>query len=256
MLITVDAMTIKHALAFASALYHVERVRFVVADNELSIKSVCASNVSMVHLVIPVEDCSDFTVGVDIAVFLKALGSVLKREPRTIELDVVEYTPPNDSGGDVLDEHAYRLKLISPPYSHKLKYINPHSIRKDPKIPTLELDNRVSISPKVVHTAFKRAFGEYVIIANIDGNFTISSNDEDEDSSKYKSHVGVFGDVSNTSTLVKMAELSPMIAALQQSSDLVVISHSQDYPIKIEATFGKDDKADVMFLTAPRIESE
>ena len=255
MSITVDAMTLKHALAFASALYHVEQVRFVVADNKLSIKSVDTGNVAMAHSVIPVGDCPDFTVGVDIAVFLKALGTVYKSEPRTIELDVVKHDPKKSRSDDTTtDEQPYRLKICSPPYTHTLKYVNPHIIRKDPKIPKLELDNHVSISPKVVHTALGRTFGEHVIIANLNGEFNIKSNDDDEDSSKYKSRVGVFGAISDTTTLISMESLAPIIVALKQSSDLVVISHSQDYPIMLEATFGKDDQSTVQFLIAPRIE--
>jgi len=224
----------------------VSEARFHFKEEGLHSRAVDPANVAMVIVDIPRESFDVYTideektVGVDVNRIHDILKSVKKKE--LVELKIE-------------DESTLKVKFGSVEYSVAL--IDPSAIRKEPKIPELELPAKVVLDAGEFKKAIQAAdkIADHVVFRSDEDGFYIEAHG-DIDSIKF--HMGEMELIEfNREKARSMfsVEYLKEFVKIASSGDILTIYLGNDYPVRLVFDVA-DGKLKVEYILAPRIESE
>lgn len=246
---TIDAVTLKHMIVmFEAACGDDVDMKLSQHYNALKGSVVDASNTMMATVEVTDVGGADFVAGVNTSKLLDSLGSPKKSDGLSIQL-----------GAKNSDDEQYMNRLT---VDMDMSFITPRVAegwcRKEPKVPDLSEGhcNHVTISPKVLLDVLERTYGECVHLGVSDDAFEVTCEDDDDGSSKFTTLLGISKHLTGTRSLFDKASLIRVMKVLKKCCDTVTLEFGNDYPIFVKGIFGKDYKASVSFLLAPRINSE
>jgi len=238
----INAETLRDAIEAVSSL--VDEVKFSITENGIELKAVDPANVAMVSLKL------------DSAAF-----ELFKSTPGEIGVDLVRLSDllsMADRGENVLlelDEEQHKLKIIVGSLSYTLSLIDPSAIRKEPRIPELDLPAHVTLSGSEMRRAVKASekVSDHVILGVQDDQFYMEAKG-DIDSLKLKipSNELLGLKPGEARSLFSLDYLSDMSKSIGKASQ-VTLELGVDYPLRISFQIGQ---VEVHYLLAPRIEQE
>ena len=246
---TIDALTFKHTIEmFEAACDGDVDMRLTQYISVLRGSIVDPSNTMMATVEVSDVEGAYFTAGVNTTKLLDSLGSPKKSDGMSIELGVKVSA----------DEKYLNQLTVGMDMSFITPLVAEGWCRKEPKVPDLSEChcNHVTISPKVLLDVLKRTYGEYVHFGVSEGAFEVTCEDDDDGSSKFTTRLGISKHSTGTRSLFDKASLIRVMKVLKKCCDTVTLEFGNDYPIFVKGVFGKDYKASVSFLLAPRINSE
>ena len=247
---TIDAVTFKHMIEmFEAACDGDADMRLTQYNSNMLRGSVVdPSNTMMATVEVSDVDGAYFAAGVNTTKLLDSLGSPKKSDGLSVKLGVKvsadeQYLNQLTVGMD--------MSFIAPPVAEGW-------CRKEPKVPDLSEGhcNHVTISPKVLLDVLKRTYGEYVHLGVSDDAFEVTCEGDENGSSRFTTLLGISKHRTDTRSRFDKASLIRVMKVLKKCCDTVTLEFGNDYPTFVKGIFGKDYKASVSFLLAPRINSE
>jgi proliferating cell nuclear antigen len=239
----INAETLRDAMEAVSSL--VDEVKFSITEKGLELKAVDPANVAMVSLKIGVDAFEYFnTTPLEIGVDLVRLNDVLSMADRgeNVQLE--------------LDEENHKLRIGVGSLSYTLSLIDPTAIRKEPKIPDLDLPAHVTLPGGELRRAIKAAekVSDHVILGVSDDEFYMEAKG-DIDSLRLKipstELLGLKpGEARSLFSLDYLEDMSKSLGKAQE----VTLEMGIDYPLRVNFKVGQ--AIEVNYLLAPRIEQE
>ena len=216
----------------------------LVDDNGISVRAVCAANVSLVTAVLPrdafvsmeVTGASEL-IGIEIAKILTAVKMVDGADDEiTIEKNV---------------DDPY-LHLTAPGLTFSWRTIDPSTLRGKPNTPDIELSTTVTVEgvefKRTVDKATK--IGEKVkFLTDADGNFFLNAEGTD---SKVQLSLDATVEGPIVASMFGLDYIVLMARVVQKADGPVTIKLGTDYPVIIK--FSRQG-GDYEYMLAPRIEA-
>jgi len=239
----ISAETLRDAIEAVSSL--VDEVKFAISENGVELRAVDPANVAMISLKIGAEAFEFFEatpgeIGVDLVRLSDVLSMADKGENVQLELD----------------EENHKLKIGVGSLSYTLSLIDPTAIRKEPRIPELDLPAHVTLAGGELRRAVKAAekVSDHVILGVADDTFYMEAKG-DIDSLKLKiPSTELLGlKPGEARSLFSLDYLSDMSKSIGKASE-VTLELGMDYPLRISFKIGQN--VDINYLLAPRIEQE
>jgi proliferating cell nuclear antigen len=239
----INAETLRDAIEAVSSL--VDEVKFSISEKGVELKAVDPANVAMVSLKIGSEAFEFFKttpgeIGVDLVRFTDVLSMADKGENVQLELD----------------EENRKLKIGVGSLSYTLSLIDPSAIRKEPKIPELDLPAHVTLHGSELRRAVKAAekVSDHVVLGVSDDVFFMEAKG-DIDSLRLNipstELLGLKpGEARSLFSLDYLEDMSKSIGKAQE----VTLELGMDYPLRVGFKIGQ--AIEVNYLLAPRIEQE
>lgn len=239
--IAADAM--KDAFGAVSAL--VEEVKIAVSENGLELKAVDPANVAMISLKIRSDAFEYFKadaceLGIDLVRLNDVLSMADKGENITAELD----------------EDSHKLKISVGSLSYTLSLVDPTAIRKEPRIPELDLPTHATIRPDVLRRAVKASakVGDSVVVGMDDDCLYFEAKGDIDFLRLAVPITELLGVKPGTGrSLFSLDYLDDIAKAIIRANE-VTLEIGIDYPMRIIADIGK--ATHVEYMVAPRIETE
>lgn len=237
------AETLRDALDAVSPL--TDEVKFVVSPDGMAMKAVDPANVAMVSLEIQSAafeyyQATACELGIDLGRLSDVLSMADKGENVQIELD----------------EESHKLKVGVGSLSYTVGLIDPTAIRKEPRIPDVDLPTSVTLDGRVLHKALKAAekVSDHVVLGISDDVFFMEAKG-DIDSLKLKipatELLGIRpGESRSLFSLDYCVDFSKAAAKAGE----VTLEMGIDYPMRMLFSVNKFIK--VIYMLAPRIEQE
>ncbi|HOT07973.1 MAG: DNA polymerase sliding clamp [Methanosaeta sp. PtaB.Bin039] len=238
----IDAEAIKDAVEAVSSL--VDEVKFAISEKGLELKAVDPANVAMVSLKV---DSSAFQ-------FFKAT-------PGEIGIDLVRLSDllsMADRGESVsleLDEESHKLKIGVGSLSYTLSLIDPSAIRKEPRIPELDLPAHVTLTGAELRRAVKAAekVSDHVVLGVADDMFYMEAKGDIDALKLTIPSSELLGlKPGQARSLFSLDYLSDMSKSIGKASE-VKLELGVDYPLRIGFRI---KEVEISYLLAPRIEQE
>lgn len=238
----INAETLRNAIESVSSL--VDEVKISISDHGMELKAVDPANVAMVSLSIKDAAFEYFKADVcEIGIDLVRLSDVLSMA---------------DKGENVqleLEEESHKLKIGVGSLSYTLSLIDPSAIRKEPRIPEMDLPTSATLEGAALRRAIKAAekVSDHVILGIDDTTFYMEAKG-DIDSLKLKiPSTELLGmKPGEARSLFSLDYLVDMARSAGKAGE-VKLEMGIDYPMKMRFCVGKF--ADVIYLLAPRIEN-
>jgi proliferating cell nuclear antigen len=235
---------LKEAIESVSTL--VDEAKLKHTPEGLSVKAVDPANVAMVSLELAGDafesfEATDGELGID----LTKLNDIMEMAEKgdSIELD--------------LDETAHKLVLRMRGLSYTMSLLDPTSIRKEPKVPTLDLPAHIVIRGEDLKRAVKAAekVSDYMSIG-VRGEIFFMEAEGDTDNVQLemtKEQLVDFkpGEAKSLFSLDYLTDISKIAGKTPE----VIIEVGRDYPLKIRFKIA-EGHGDVSYMLAPRVESE
>lgn len=222
-----------------------DEVKFVVSPDGVKLKAVDPANVAMVFLELP-----------------SAAFEYYKADPCELGIDLVrlgDVLSMADKGENVtieLDEEDHKLKVSVGALSYTVGLIDPTAIRKEPRIPEVDLPTSVTLDGRVLHKAIKAAekVSDHVILGISDDIFFMEARG-DIDSLKLKiPATELLGMRPGESRSLFSLDYCIDFAKAAAKSGEVTLEMGIDYPMRMLFNVNKYIK--VIYMLAPRIEQE
>ena len=226
----------------------VDEAKLNITPGGVSVKAVDMANVAMVSMTLEKDAFESFeaTDGI-LGINLTKLSSFIEMADNE---DVVAFE---------LDEEKHKLKIGIRGLSYTMSLLDPESMRKEPKIPALDLPVELSISGTDFKYGLKAAakVAEYVIFG-VDENVSIfylsASGDTDD---------VIYEVPADRLKIVKASEAKSLFAIeylikiqkLAEKTGEITIVLGKDYPVKISFPIS-EGKGTVEYMIAPRVETE
>ncbi|HPJ31018.1 MAG TPA: DNA polymerase sliding clamp [Methanothrix sp.] len=242
----ISAETLRDAVEAVSSL--VDEVKFTLSENGVELKAVDPANVAMVSFRLNSEAFEYFKatpgeIGVDLVRLSDVLSMADRGENVTLELD----------------EENHKLKIGVNSLSYTLSLIDPSAIRKEPRVPELDLPAHVILPGAQLRKAVRAAekVSDHVVLGVADDpedQFYMEAKG-DIDSLKLKMPgtelLGLKpGKARSLFSLDYLADMSKAIGKAQE----VKLEMGVDYPLRISFKLGQG--VEINYLLAPRIEQE
>jgi proliferating cell nuclear antigen len=239
----INAETLRDAIESVSSL--VDEVKFSISEKGLELKAVDPANVAMVSLKIGVDAFEFFKadngeIGVDLVRLSDVLSMADKGE--TVQLE--------------LDEESHKLKIGVGSLSYTLSLIDPTAIRKEPRIPELDLPAHVTLPGGELRRAVKAAekVSDHVILGVSDEGFYLEAKgDIDSLRLKIPSTELLGMKPGEARSLFSLDYLEDMSKSIGKAGE-VTLEMGIDYPLRVNFRLGPS--VDINYLLAPRIEQE
>ncbi len=224
----------------------VSEARFHFKEEGLHSRAVDPANVAMVIVDIPRESFDAYrvdeekTVGVDVNRVYDILKTVKKKDLVEIKIE---------------DESHMKVKFGSVEYTVAL--IDPSAIRKEPKIPELDLPAKIVLDAGEFKKAIQAAdkIADHVIFRSDETGFYIEA---EGDIDKITFHMGEMELIEfNRESARSMfsVEYLKEFVKIAGSGDIVTIHLGNNYPVRLIFDVA-DGKLKVEYILAPRIEAE
>lgn len=229
-----------------STLPLVDEVKLHVTTEGLSLKTVDSAHVAMVDVSLGSKafqeyKASDLELGVD----LDKLREILK-------LGTGEETI-----GIEFKEDQNRLVVTMGNLVRRMSLIDPSGM-PDPKVPNLNLPNRVRVKASELSQGIKasESVSDHIALVADDAAFeVIAEGDTDTVNLKLtKNQLVELHASERTRSLFSLDYFTKMIKAADGATD-VSLALGSDYPVRVEFDFA-DGHGHVTYLLAPRIENE
>jgi proliferating cell nuclear antigen len=239
----INAEALRDAIEAVSSL--VDEVKFSLSEKGLELKAVDPANVAMVSLIVRAEAFDYFKVtpgeiGIDLVRLSDVLSMADKGENVQLELD----------------EENHKLKIGVGSLSYTLSLLDPTAIKKEPRIPELDLPAHVTLPGGELRRAVKAAekVSDHVILGVSDEGFYMEAKG-DIDSLKLKiPSTELLGmKPGEARSLFSLDYLEDMSKAIGKATE-VTLEMGIDYPLRVN--FKLRQSIDISYLLAPRIEQE
>ncbi len=241
----INADIFKDSIEAVSTL--VDEAKFRLNKDGISIKAVDPANVAMISFDLHPDafesyECTDGEIGLS----LMTLMDILSMAERSDKIELK------------LDPEAHNLLLKMGGLAYTLSLLDLAAMRKEPKVPNLELPAKVTLKGRDLYRAIKAAEKVSDHLAfGVDGSAFFMEAEGDTNRVKLQltkdELIGL--DTSGPArSLFSLDYLSDMGKAINKANE-VTLHLGKDYPIKIN--FGvAGGKGKVEYLLAPRIESD
>lgn len=238
------ASVLKSLIEAAAPL--VDEVKLHVTADGLSIKTVDPAHVAMVDISLAGKAFTEYkATELDLGVDLDKLNEILSLGTAD-EVITLEFK-----------EDQNRLVLTVGNLVRRMSLIDANGL-PDPKVPNLNLPNKVRIKASELHQGIKasKSISDHLALV-VDANAfeVIAEGDTDTVNLKLaKNQLVELKASERTKSLFSLDYFSKLVKAAEGSSD-VSLSLGSDYPVRMEYDFA-DGQGHVTYLLAPRIESE
>ncbi len=241
----INAEVFKDAIEAVSTL--VDEAKFKLTKDGISVRAVDPANVAMVAFDLNAKafetfEASDSEIGIDLVRLMDILGMTSKDDK--IELN--------------LNEETRKLDIRTGGLAYTLSLLDPGSIRKEPKVPNLELPAKIVLNGAELKRAVKAAekVSDHMALGVKDKTFFVEAEGDldkvrlDIPQSSLVS-LQATGDVRSLFSLDYLNDLSKSLGKAER----VTIDLGTDYPVKFTFNIAGGNGT-VTYLLAPRIESE
>ncbi len=240
----IGAEKLKEAIESVSTL--VDEAKLKLTPEGLSVRAVDPANVAMVSLDLARDAFESFeaTEG-ELGIDLTKLNGIMEMAEKddNIEID--------------LDETAHKLIIRMRGLSYTMSLLDPSSIRKEPKVPTLDLPAHIVIRGEDLKRAVKAAekVSDYMSIG-VRGDVFFMEADGDTDNVQLEMTKDQLielkpGEAKSLFSLDYLSDISKIAGKTPE----VKIDVGRDYPLKIRFKIAQG-QGDVSYMLAPRVESE
>ena len=242
----ISAETLRDAIEAITSL--VDEVKFTLSENGVELKAVDPANVAMVSFRLDSGAFEYFeTTPGEIGVDLIRLSDVLSMADR------------GDNVTLELDEENHKLKIGVGSLSYTLSLIDPSAVRKEPRVPELDLPAHVVIAGSQLRKGINAAekVSDHVVLGVADDPedlfYMEASGDIDSLKLKMPSTELLGLKPGKARSLFSLEYLSDMSKAIGKAQE-VKLELGVDYPLKISFSLGQG--VSISYLLAPRIEQE
>lgn len=248
----IDAALLKACIDAITAV--VDEARLKISDDGWHVRAVDAANVALIDFELRSSafeeyeisaqrnddesgGASQLEIGVDFSKLSDIMRVGFKKEDVTLEL--------NDKLHVKMNALSYTLSLISV-----------ETLRKEPKLPSLEFPTRIVLDAEDFKKAIKVAekLGDHIVICVEGGSFFMEAS-SDMDSMRFtlgsEELISLSGD--NARSIFSLDYIAAMSRAM--NVETVTLYLGTDYPLKMEFELA-DGAASITYLLAPRIESD
>lgn len=240
----IGAEKLKDSIESISTL--VDEARFRITPEGLSVKAVDPANVAMVSFELSKDafDSFEATEG-ELGIDLTKLTGVMEMADKS---DIIEIE---------LDEASHKLIVRMRGLAYTMSLLDPSSIRKEPKVPSLDLPAHIVIRGEDIKRAVKAAekVSDYMSMG-VRGNvfFMEAEGDTDKVLVELGKEQLIDLQATDAKSLFSLDYLSDMSKILGKSSE-VTIDLGKDFPLKIRIKIA-EGHGEVSYMLAPRVESE
>jgi len=241
----INAEVFKDAIEAVSTL--VDEAKFKLTAEGISVRAVDPANVAMVAFDLNAKafetfEASDSEIGVDLIRLMDILGMTSKDDK--IELN--------------LNEETRKLEIRTGDMAYTLSLLDPTSIRKEPKVPNLELPAKIVLNGAELKRAVKAAekVSDHMALGVKDKTFFVEA-EGDLDKVRLdipQSSLVSLQATSDVRSLFSLDYLNDLSKSLGKA-ERVNIDLGTDYPVKLTFNIAAGNGT-VTYLLAPRIESE
>jgi proliferating cell nuclear antigen len=241
----INAEVFKDAIEAVSTL--VDEAKFRITNDGISARAVDPANVAMVAFDISAKafesyQATEGEIGVDLNRLDDILGMTSKEDK--VELN--------------LNEETRKLEIRSGSLAYTLSLLDPSSIRKEPKVPNLELPAKIALNGSELKRAVKAAekVSDHMALGVKDKTFYVEA-EGDLDKVRLdlpESSLISIQSTGNVRSLFSLDYLNDLAKSLGKAEQ-VSIDLGTDYPVKFTFNIAGGNGS-VTYLLAPRIESE
>lgn len=240
----IEADVLKDVVGATTALVDEGKLR--VSEDGVSLRAVDPANVAMVTMSLDVDSFEEFEgsegeLGLDLLKLSDILGMAGKDDVVDIELD----------------EETHKLRLQFGGLSYTMSLLDPNSIRKEPKIPQLDLPAEIKLDGREFQRAVRAAekVSDHMVLGVKDDTFYVEAEGDTDKVRLELSKDELIGLKSGTArSLFSLDYLGSMAKAIGKA-DAVTIDLGVDYPVKMHFKVS-GGKGQIGYLLAPRIESD
>src|SRR4030067_854992 len=240
----IGAEKLKEAIESLSTL--VDEAKLKLPPDGISVRAVDPANVAMVSLDLAGDafDSFEATEG-ELGIDLTKLNGIMEMADKgdNIELD--------------LDETAHKLIIRMRGLSYTMSLLDPSSIRKEPKVPALELPAHIVIRGEDLKRGVNAAekVSDYMSIG-VRGDIFFMEAEGDTDNVQLEMTKDQLielksGEAKSLFSLDYLTDISKIAGTTPE----VIIDVGKDYPLKIRFKIA-EGHGDVSYMLAPRVESE
>ncbi|MDD2777478.1 MAG: DNA polymerase sliding clamp [Methanocellales archaeon] len=240
----IDADILKDSIEAISTL--VDEAKFKLGPEGISLMAVDPANVAMVSFELSSKafdsyESTEGEIGLDLIKLVNVLGMAKS----------------SDKVGLELNEKTHKLSISMGGLSYTLSLLDPSSIRKEPKVPSLDLPVKATLNGNDLRKAVKAAetVSDHIILG-VDGDVLFMEAKGDTDQVRLGLTKDELIDLTASGparSLFSLDYLSDMSKSLKKVNE-ITIHLGKDYPIKINFMIANGN-GKVGYLLAPRIES-
>ncbi len=241
----INAEVFKDAIEAVSTL--VDEAKFKITKDGISARAVDPANVAMVAFDLKASafesyQATDGEIGIDLNRLNDILGMTSKDEK--VELN--------------LNEETRKMEIRSGSLAYTLSLLDPTSIRKEPKVPNLELPAKIVLNGAELRRAVKAAekVSDHMALGVKDKTFYVEA-EGDLDKVRLdlpESSLISIQSTGNVRSLFSLDYLNDLAKSLGKAEQ-VSIDLGTDYPVKFNFNIAGGN-GNITYLLAPRIESE
>ncbi len=240
----IDADILKDSIEAISTL--VDEAKFKLNPNGISLMAVDPANVAMVSFELSSDafdsyESTEGEIGLDLVKLVNVLGMADR----------------SDKVGLELNETTHKLAISMGGLSYTLSLLDPSSIRKEPKVPSLDLPVKATLKGEDLRKAVKAAetVSDHMVLG-VDGETLFMEAKGDTDQVRLRLTSDEMIDLTTSGparSLFSLDYLSDMSKTLKKVEE-ITIHLGKDYPIKINFMVANGN-GKIGYLLAPRIES-
>jgi proliferating cell nuclear antigen len=234
---------LKDTAEVLSAMVHEAKLKLM--PQGISVNAVDPANVAMVSIDLAKDafdsfEATDGELGIDI-VKLNHIMEMANKE------DIIKLE---------LDENAHKLVISMRGLAYTMSLLDPSSIRKEPKIPSLDLPAHITLKGEDFKRAVKAAekVGDYMNIG-VKGEVFFMESEGDTDKVLMEVTKEQLVDITpcEVTSLFSLDYLSDISKTAGRASQLT-LDVGKDYPIRINFPFA-EGHGQALYMLAPRVES-
>lgn len=240
----INADVLKDAVDAATAL--VDEGRLHISAEGVSLKAVDPANVAMVSMSLGTDafesfEGTDGEIGLDLIKLSDILGMADKKDIVDIELD----------------EETHKLKLYFGGLSYTMSLLDPGSIRKEPRVPQLDLPAEIKMEGREFQRAVRAAekISDHMALGVTEEMFYVEAEGDTDKVRLDLSKDELIGLKPGTARSLFSLDYLGSMAKVIGKADAVTIDLGVDYPMKMGFKIS-EGKGEINYLLAPRIESD
>ena len=240
----IGAEKLKDSIDSISTL--VDEAKFRVSTEGISVRAVDPANVAMVSFDLAKDafDSFEATEG-ELGIDLTKLNGIMEMADKADNIELE------------LDENAHKLVVKMRGLAYTMSLLDPSSIRKEPKVPALDLPAHIVIRGEDIKRAIKAAekVSDYMSMGvRGDVFFMEAEGDTDKVLVEMRKDQLIDFQPAEVRSLFSLDYLEDISKIVEKSNE-VTLDLGKDYPTKIRLKIA-DDHGDVSYMLAPRVESE
>lgn len=241
----INAGSFKDSIESISRL--VDEIKLNISEGGVSSKSADPANVAMVVFQLGKDGFNEFeidqemTIGIDLNRLEDILGVASSSDEIFME-----------------SEDGSQLSISVSGFDYNISLLDPSTIQQEPKVPDLDLPAEIVLEGNKIRRAVRASekVSDYVVLSTDDDKLLITAKG-DSDSVKMELGPEELIDIKtkeDVRSIFSLDYLADMSKSIKKASE-TKIRLGTDYPVKINFKI-VNDKGEIEYLLAPRIESE